>query len=295
MSQANSSEADSNVWTIGRLINWTNQYLSDNGSDSSRLDTEILLAEVLGCERIMLYTRFEEDPGEQIRSKFRELVKRRAAGCPVAYLVGHKEFFSLKFKVTTDTLIPRPDTEDAVQAILDLAKNNPSQVNTIADVGTGSGILAVTLAKELQDCRFLATDISEAALAVAQENAHSHGVINRIKFRVGDLCIPLQGQTYDIIVSNPPYISETEIEECSRDIRDYEPQLALVSGPTGMEIYQRLVPEAQPLLNPGGWLVLETSPMLAPTLKETLEKQGYQNVDIKQDYTGNPRIVLGQV
>ena len=111
MSQENASPANQNVWTIGRLINWTKQYLTENGSESARLDTEVLLSEVLGCERIMLYTRFEEDPGDAIRSRFRELVKQRAAGCPVAYLVGHKEFFSLKFNVTRDTLIPRPDTE----------------------------------------------------------------------------------------------------------------------------------------------------------------------------------------
>ena len=294
MSQANSSEADSNAWTIGRLINWTRQYLTENGSDSARLDTEVLLAEVLGCERIMLYTRFEEDPGDEARAKFRNLVKQRATGCPVAYLVGHKEFFSLKFKVTTDTLIPRPDTEEAVQVILDLVKNKQSKINTIADVGTGSGILAVTLAKELQASQFVASDISEAALAVAQENAHSHGVDHRIQFRMGDLCEPLQGQMYDIIVSNPPYVSENEYEACSRDIKDYEPHLALVSGPTGLEVYQKLVPDAKPLLRPEGWLVLETSPMLTPALKELLEEQDYRNVNVKQDHTGNPRIVLGQ-
>ena len=142
MSQANSSDAESQIWNIGRLINWTSQYLTDNGSESARLDTEVLLAEVLGCERIMLYTRFDEDPGDDIRAKFRELVKQRAAGCPVAYLVGHKEFFSLKFKVTTDTLIPRPDTEDVIQNVLDLIKGNLVEPKAIADIGTGSGILA---------------------------------------------------------------------------------------------------------------------------------------------------------
>ncbi|MCH2371531.1 MAG: peptide chain release factor N(5)-glutamine methyltransferase [Pirellulales bacterium] len=294
MSQANASETNNNAWTIGRLINWTNQYLTENGSESARLDTEILLAKVLGCESIMLYTRFDEDPGDQVRATFRNLVKERAAGCPVAYLVGHKEFFSLKFKVTKDTLIPRPDTEEAVQAILDLAKSKQADTSTIADIGTGSGILAITLAKELQHSQFVASDISEAALSVAQENAHFHDVADRIQFRSGDLCNPLEGETFDVIVSNPPYVSDNELAQCSPDVKDYEPLQALVSGPTGMEIYQRLIPEAKPLLNPSGWLVLETSPMLASGLKQLLEEYGYQSVNIKRDHTGNPRIVLGQ-
>ncbi len=295
MSQTNTSEANDNSWTIGRLINWTNQYLTENGSESARLDTEILLANVLGCERIMLYTRFEEDPGDQVRATFRKLVKERAAGCPVAYLVGHKEFFSLKFKVTKDTLIPRPDTEEAIQAILDLAKSKKAETGKIADIGTGSGILAITLAKELQHSQFVASDISEAALSVAQENAHFHGVTDRIQFRSGDLCAPLQGEAFDIIVSNPPYVSDSELVQCRPDVKHYEPLLALTSGPTGMEIYQRLIPEAKPLLNPSGWLVLETSPMLASGLKQLLEEHSYQSVNIKQDHAGNPRIVLGQV
>jgi len=294
MSQANSSDADPQIWNIGRLINWTSQYLTDNGSDSARLDTEVLLAEVLGCERIMLYTRFDEDPGDDIRAKFRDLVKQRAAGCPVAYLVGHKEFFSLKFKVTTDTLIPRPDTEDVVQNVLDLIKGNLVKPNTIADIGTGSGILAVTLARELPRAQFVASDISDSALAVARDNAAFHAVEDRIEFRSGDLCTPLQNQAFDVIVSNPPYVSEAEFEQCDRTVREFEPQQALVAGPTGLEVYQRLAPDAKDRLQPNGWLVLETSPMLAESLKQLLAELGYRNVEIKADHSGNPRVVMGQ-
>lgn len=294
MSQANSSDADRQIWNIGRLINWTSQYLTDSGSDSARLDTEVLLAEVLSCERIMLYTRFDEDPGDDIRAKFRELVKQRAAGCPVAYLVGHKEFFSLKFKVTTDTLIPRPDTEDVVQNVLDLIKGNLVEPNTIADIGTGSGILAVTLARELPRAQFVASDISNAALAVARDNAVFHAVEDRIEFRSGDLCTPLQNQAFDVIVSNPPYVSEAEFEQCDRTVKEFEPQQALVAGPTGLEVYQRLAPDAKDRLQPNGWLVLETSPMLAESLKQLLAQQGYRNVEIKPDHSGNPRVVMGQ-
>ena len=295
MSQANSSDADGQIWNIGRLINWTSQYLTESGSDSARLDTEVLLSEVLGCERIMLYTRFEEDPGDNVRAKFRELVKQRAAGCPVAYLVGHKEFFSLKFKVTTDTLIPRPDTADIVQNVLDLTKGNLVEPNAIADIGTGSGILAVTLARELPQVQFVASDISDAALTVARDNAAFHAVADRIEFRCGDLCTPLENQAFDVIVSNPPYVSEAEFEQCDRTVKEFEPRQALVAGPTGLEIYQRLVPEAKDRLHPNGWLVLETSPMLAESLKQLLAEQGYRNVDIKPDHSGNPRVVIGQV
>ena len=295
MSQANSSDADGQIWNIGRLINWTSQYLTESGSDSARLDTEVLLSEVLGCERIMLYTRFEEDPGDNVRAKFRELVKQRAAGCPVAYLVGHKEFFSLKFKVTTDTLIPRPDTEDIVQNVLDLTKGNLVEPNAIADIGTGSGILAVTLARERPQVQFVASDISDAALTIARDNAAFHAVADRIEFRCGDLCTPLENQAFDVIVSNPPYVSEAEFEQCDRTVKEFEPRQALVAGPTGLEIYQRLVPEAKDRLHPNGWLVLETSPMLAESLKQLLAEQGYRNVDIKPDHSGNPRVVIGQI
>ena len=294
MSQENASPANQNVWTIGRLINWTKQYLTENGSESARLDTEVLLSEVLGCERIMLYTRFEEDPGDAIRSRFRELVKQRAAGCPVAYLVGHKEFFSLKFNVTRDTLIPRPDTEEAIQVILDLVKNGQVVPQRILDIGTGSGILAITLAKELPEAQFVATDLSGKALEVAMSNSQLHDVSNRIKFRQGDLLEPVRDEQYDLIVSNPPYVSDAEFEQCSRDVKEYEPHSALVSGPTGMEIYQRLVPTVADSLMPNGWLVLETSPMLAESLCILLSQNDFENVQIQPDFAGNPRIVYGQ-
>ncbi|MBK95012.1 MAG: protein-(glutamine-N5) methyltransferase, release factor-specific [Planctomycetaceae bacterium] len=294
MSQDQPSKADNDVWTIGKLINWTHQYLTDSGSTSARLDTEVLLAEVLGCQRIMLYTRFDEDPGDAVRTNFRELVKQRAAGCPVAYLVGHKEFFSLKFQVTTDTLIPRPDTEEAVQVVLDLVKGEQVQPNRIADIGTGSGVLAITLATELPETQFLATDISAAALQVATSNAQAHAVADRVQFRAGDLCEPLQGEMVDLLVSNPPYVSTAELEQSSCEVKDYEPHQALVSGPTGMEIYERLVPEAITCLTPAGWLVLETSPMLADSLKTLLTQHAFKNVTVRQDLAGHPRIVYGQ-
>ncbi len=183
-------------WTVGRLLQWTADFLKQRGSDSPRLDAEILLAEALGCQRIQLYTTFDEEPGEEKRTGFRELVKQRAEGTPVAYLVGRREFYSLNFKVRAGVLIPRPETELIVVTVLDLAKQLPSPSGRgaggegfprIADVGTGSGILAVTLAKHLPAARVAATDTSPVALEIAAENARQHGVAERIEFIKCDL------------------------------------------------------------------------------------------------------------
>ncbi len=175
-------------WTVGRLLQWTADYLKSHGSESPRLDAEVLLAKVLGCQRIQLYTAFDNEPSEEVRAAFRELVRRRAEGAPVAYLVGHREFYSLDFRVTPDVLIPRPETELLVIALLDLAKTRPVGGKlTIADVGTGSGIIAVCAAKHLPGCRVTAIDTSPAALEVAKSNAEKHGVLGRIEFIQSDL------------------------------------------------------------------------------------------------------------
>src|SRR6266851_2143776 len=175
-------------WTIGRLLDWTAGFLAQKGSESPRLDAEVLLADVLNCERIALYTRYDEEAGEDSRQRYRDLVRRRIEGCPVAYLVGRKEFFSLRFTVNHSVLIPRPDTECAVIECLRLAKSIAEP--TILDVGTGSGAIAVALAKQHKGARVTATDISPEALAVAQGNADRHGVAERIRFVQGDLLAP---------------------------------------------------------------------------------------------------------
>src|SRR5262245_4947541 len=176
--------SDAERWTIGRLLQWTTDYLKKSGSPSPRLDAEVLLSDARGCQRIQLYTAFDEDPGETVRNRFRELVKRRAAGEPVAYLVGRREFYSLTFHVTPDVLIPRPETEFVVLGVLDAIQqlgslDRPVQ---IADVGTGSGAIAISVAKHAPGCQVTATDISPAALAVAQQNAKQHEVADRINF-----------------------------------------------------------------------------------------------------------------
>lgn len=287
---------DDQAWTIGRLLSWTMEFLQQNDSRSPRLDAEILLAHVLGCQRIELYTRFEEQPAEGHLEQYRQLVRRRADGCPVAYLVEYREFYSQPFQVSADVLIPRPETEFVVIAALDQAASmtdrGPLQ---LADVGTGSGILAICLAQQLAGSRVLAIDNSPAALAVAARNIQQHQLEEQIELVEGDLLAGIDRQL-DIIVSNPPYVSEAEYEQLDRDVREFEPRQALLAGPSGMEVYQQLVPQAAERLSPGGWLLLETSPMLAEQLQLLLAEQGeFEDLQVTRDLANLPRVVAGRL
>jgi release factor glutamine methyltransferase len=251
------------TWTVGRLLQWTTEYLTGRGVDNPRLDAEVLLAEALGCPRIGLYTGFEDVPDAKRRAAFRDLVRRRAEGTPVAYLVGRREFYSMSFRVTPDVLIPRPETEHLVVALLDLVKADGLGEPMICDVGTGSGIIAVAAAKHLPRGRVVAIDRSPAALDVARSNAEAHGVAERIEFLHSDLmaAVPADRQ-FDFVVSNPPYVSEAEMRSLPAEVRDHEPAEALLGGPRGTEVIERLLPQAAAHLRPGGRLLLEVSPMI---------------------------------
>ena len=289
------TEAD--VWTIGRLLEWTKDFLAKHGSDSPRLDAEILLAHARRCPRIELYTAFGEEVDERVRSTFRELVKQRAKGTPVAYLVGSREFYSLPFAVTPDVLIPRPETEFLVIRLLDLVKQHfASGAIEIADVGTGSGILAVCAAIYLPQCNVVATDVSEAALEVARKNAETHGVLDRIDLVVGDLLSAVAADhQFSFVISNPPYVSEAEFEELEVQVKDHEPKLALVGGPHGTETIERLIPQAIQCLQPGGWLLLEISPMISTRVSHLLGATGeFTQPRVTHDLAKLPRIVEAQ-
>jgi release factor glutamine methyltransferase len=283
------------VWTVGRLLSWTAEYLQKQASESPRLDAEVLLAESLGCERIELYTRFDEQPGDATRSTFRELVRRRAEGMPVAYLVGHREFFSLSFRVTDDVLIPRPETEHLVVAAIDLAKAVPGSP-AVCDVGTGSGIIAVCLARQVPRCRVTAVDISPAALEIARENAAAHDLTERIDFLQSDLLSELPaGKTYDLIVSNPPYVADGEADQMAAETRKYEPREALFAGPKGTETIERLVPQAVQRLRPGGHLLIEISPMIHDRVYEIVAvEERLQLLDTIKDLAGHQRVVAAR-
>jgi release factor glutamine methyltransferase len=279
-------------WTVGRLLAWTTGWLTERGSDSPRLDAEVLLAHVRGCPRIALYTAFDTPVDEAVRGRFRALVKRRGEGEPVAYLVGSREFFSLPFRVTPAVLVPRPETEGLVVRVIDLCK--PLMTPRIIDVGTGSGAIAVTLAKHLPQAVITATDVSAEALAVARENAARHGVADRIEFLECDLLgHPRAAGPWDVIVSNPPYVRDDEFESLPRDVRLHEPKGALVSGPTGVEVIERLAAAAVERLAPGGWLVCEIGPVEAS--EAALASQaGLVAAPTLRDLAGSPRIVQAQ-
>lgn len=279
------------VWTVGRLLTWTTDWLGTKGAEAPRLDAEVLLAHVRGCPRIALYTAFDTPVADAERARFRELVKRRGEGEPVAYLVGSREFFSLPFTVTKDVLIPRPETEGLVVRALDLLKD--AAAPRIIDVGTGSGAIAVTLAKQLPRAMIVATDIAPAALAVAKANAERHGVADRIELVECDLLAdPRAAGPWDVIVSNPPYVREDEYPALPRDVRDHEPKSALVAGPTGVEIVARLAGEAAERLAAGGWLLVEIGPSTVVAAEAALASQPELTAGpTLKDMAGLPRIV----
>jgi release factor glutamine methyltransferase len=287
-------------WTIGRLLTWTIDYLGRHGVENPRLDAEVLLATARGCRRIDLYAAYGELAGEQTRTAFRELVRRRADGTPVAYLVGKREFYSLEFEVTPDVLIPRPETEFVVVALLDQVKKRPTGLGedvaealAIADVGTGSGILAVCAAKYLANSRVTAIDISPAALAVAKRNAERHGVADRITFVESDLFANVPaGAHFDYIVSNPPYVSTAEMANLAADVREYEPHVALHAGEGGSDVINRLVEQAEQRLKPGGALIMEVSPMIAAEVEQIVRSTAeFELEPTMRDLAGHSRVV----
>jgi release factor glutamine methyltransferase len=289
------SQTTENQWTIKRLLDWTANYLNEHGSQSGRLDAEILLAQSLKCQRIELYTRFDQIPAPEQLTAYRGMVKRRADGAPVAYLVGYREFFSLPFAVNESVLIPRPETELLVIQALDLLKQQAvdGQVLQVLDMGTGSGNIAVSIAKHADNCRLTAVDISDAALEVAKRNAQRHQVDDRIAFLQSDLFASVDASArYDLIVSNPPYIA-TNDKQVEAQVKNHEPHQALFAGADGMDVIARLATDATSFLKPGGRLMFEISPFIEPKCRELLESlDQYGDIQILDDLARLPRIAI---
>lgn len=288
---AKAPENSPDVWTVRRILQWTTAHLAKHGSDTPRLDAEILLAHARSCARIELYTRFDEQLSEPQRAVMRTLVRRRAQSEPVAYLVGHREFFSLDFRVTPNVLIPRPETETLVVELL--TSIEPLANPRVADIGTGSGCIAVAVAANNPRVEITAVDISEAALSIARENAGRHGVSDRIRLVEGNLLEPLAGQPpFDAIVSNPPYVADGELPTLQPDVRLHEPNQALSAGEDGLNVIRRLILGAHSHLTGGGVLLMEISPEQSDAIVRLLNDAGYYTgVRIVKDSSGDARVV----
>lgn len=276
-------------WTIGRLLEWTTRYFRERHIDSPRLDAEVLLADVLACRRIDLYASYDEIVGPPDRARFREFVRQRTLGRPVAYLIGRREFYSLDFEVDPSVLIPRPDTEFVVgEALERLSVDKPTR---LLDVGTGSGAIAIAIAVHRPRAKLVAVDRSEQALSIARKNAERHGVAQRITFLRSDLFGGLtQGERFDVVASNPPYVRTCEMADLPPEVR-CEPAFALEAGTDGLCVLRPLVEQAPHWLRPGGWLVAEFGIDHAESLLEISKAVGfYERADIVNDAARRPRV-----
>ncbi len=280
------------IWTPLSVLEWTTERFSRAGLDSPRLDAQVLLAHALGCDRVSLYMRFDEPLMERELAAFRALVQGRLAGQPVAYLVGRREFWSQTFRVDARVLIPRPDTETLVQVALDALRAAPSA--EILEVGTGSGAIAISLARELASARLVAIDASPGALEVAADNARELGVIDRIDLRAGDLLAPLAaGETFDAVVANLPYIPTGDLAGLSREVRA-EPRAALDGGTDGLDLIRRLVAGVRARLRPGGLIALEHGGQQATAVRDLLRDAGCEAVASHRDLAGLDRVTTGR-
>jgi len=278
----------SGSWTVRHVLDWTAGHLSQAGSDSGRLDAELLLCHALGgLERIRLYMDPDRPLSQAERDTYRELVRARAAGTPVAHLLGEREFWSLPFRVTPDTLIPRPDTEALVeQTLTHLPEGEPLRV---LDLGTGSGCIAAALAHERPAITVDAVEASAAAAAVAQENRERLNLAERVQVRTGEWFTPVADTAYDLIVSNPPYVPEADPHLDQGDVAA-EPRAALTAGADGLDAYRHLIPAAADHLAPGGWLLLEIGWDQGEAVRNLLTQAGFEEVAIRPDYGGRDRV-----
>lgn len=282
--------------TLVDVIRLSTRFLSERGSESPRLDAELLTAHSLGMRRIDLYLQHDRPLAEAELEPVRALLRRRAAGEPVAYLVGEREFYGRPFRVTPDVLIPRPETETLVERTLRWARSTAGAAGEglrLADAGTGSGCIACTLAAELGDARVAAGDVSAAAVAVASENAARLGVGDRVTVARGSWAAPLGPLApFDALVSNPPYVTTGEMDGLMREVRDHEPRLALEAGADGLDAYRALLRDCLPLVRPGGYLALEIDPRRRDAVSALVEEgRPGSRVTVVDDLSGRARLV----
>ena len=285
-------------------IYWAVGQLDKKNNPTSRLDAEVLLAHVLGLERLQLHMYPAVAVDSPSATLFQHLVQRRTQGEPVAYLTGHQEFMGLDFKVSSAVLIPRPDTELLVESVLAYLKEERTDAGTdnrplAADIGTGSGCIAISLAVLHPVLTIMAVDLSPEALKVAGENSTNHQVTDRVLLRQGDLLAPVKewtdgGKLLDVIVSNPPYITEEEMTQLDVSVAGYEPHSALAGGREGLDFYRRLTEKSPALLRSGGLLAFEIGHEQGDVVAAMMKHQGLHQVQVLKDLAGFDRVVLGR-
>jgi release factor glutamine methyltransferase len=291
------------------------QRLTASHVPSPRLNAELLLMFTLGCNRAYLYGHPEREITEEERSRYEEALAQRSKGIPAQYITGHQEFWGMDLIVSPAVLIPRPETEHVIEKVLELVAANkswtgetpvaprtnwglerraspPAPYDKMIDVGTGSGCIALALAKELPHAEIHATDVSSAALEVARANAARHQLQDQIHFHETDLLVGMEKHAFDFVASNPPYVGESEEDQVQLEVRKFEPRNAVFAGPTGIEMIERLVPQARDVLKPGGWLVMEISGTIAERVRELLSD--WNKVQITNDLQSIPRVASAQ-
>jgi release factor glutamine methyltransferase len=278
--------------SLGKALKSAIEFLSSRRTPSPRMNAELLLMFTLGCDRAYLYGHPERELTEEENSRYQDALTQRAAGIPAQYITGHQEFWGMDFIVSPSVLIPRPETEHVIETVLQIAKASASELLRIIDVGTGSGCIALALARELPRAQIDAVDISPAALAIATANAARLALAERISFRQVDLLEGTEPASLDFVVSNPPYVGLSEEDAVQLEVRKFEPRTAVFAGAIGMEIIDRLIPMSLNALKPGGWLVMEISGTIAARVRSLLT--GWKNVQLIKDLQGIERVVAAQ-
>jgi release factor glutamine methyltransferase len=288
------------LWTVLKTITWSREYLQGKGVPEPRLSAEILLSSVLGLDRLGLFLQFDRPLNPAELAAFKALLLRRAQHEPVAYILGRKEFWSLSFAVNPSVLIPRPETELLVEEALALIQSNPSLKNTI-ELGTGSGAVIISLVKTLlttsaEPGLMAATDRSWPALKTAEANARQHQVRQAVSFLQGNWLTPFapHKKKFQLVISNPPYLTGEEIRQLDPGIKHYEPLQALDGGPDGLTAIRELLGQARQILQPAGWLLLEIGERQGPPVLELARRNGFDPVTIRPDYAGKDRVLKGQ-
>ena len=262
---------------------------------SPRMNAELLLMFTLSCDRAHLYAHPERELTTEEQVRYDEAISQRLRGIPAQYITGHQEFWGMDLIVSPAVLIPRPETEHVIETVLQLnggRASSPAAQLRIVDVGTGSGCIALALAKELPYAEIHATDISPAALEIAHANGARHELASRVHFHEADLLAGMAADSFDFVISNPPYVGESEADQVQLEVRKFEPRHAVFAGATGLEVIERLIPQAQNVLQSGGWLVFEISGTLAAGVQNLL--RSWNGVQITNDLQNIPRVAAAQ-